>query len=152
MSGTNGGYTAPHPMGEVFGADADLQPVATGTWVATGAQAALPEAGTYLVSADFFSHINATTPWAVAINVRLFEVGAGAPVPNTVRRVQFANINDSGGGTVMSLQNAGSLERFVTVAGPTTIRLEGQRTHVGFNDSTEAILSTPRLAFIKEAN
>ncbi|KQW11423.1 hypothetical protein [Streptomyces sp. Root369] len=135
--------------GEVFGADANLQAVASGTWVATSAQLVLPEAGTYALSADFFSHINATTPWAVAINARLFNVTAGAPVPGSNRRIQFGNINDPGGGTVMSLQNAGSLSTFLTVTAPTTIRVEGLRQYVGFNDSTQAVLAGPRLGFLK---
>ncbi|MDQ1018959.1 hypothetical protein [Streptomyces afghaniensis] len=135
--------------GEVFGADANLQTVASGTWVATSAQVVLPEAGTYALSADFYSHINATTPWAVAINARLFNVTAGALVPGSNRRIQFGNINDPGGGTVMSLQNAGSVSTFLTVTGPTTIRVEGLRQYVGFNDSTQAILGGPRLGFVK---
>ncbi|GAA2697421.1 hypothetical protein GCM10010412_092250 [Nonomuraea recticatena] len=138
--------------GEAFGADANLQAVASGTWVATGAQVVLPEAGTYDLSADCFSHINATTPWAVAINARLFNVASGTPVPGTTRRIQFGNINDPGGGTVMALQNAGSLNTSLTVTGPTTIRLEGQRQHVGFNDSTQASLAGPRLGFTKVAD
>ncbi|MFF3654874.1 hypothetical protein [Streptomyces olivochromogenes] len=138
--------------GEAFGADANLQAVASGAWVATGAQVLLPEAGTYALSADFYSHINATTPWAVAINARLFNVTAGAPVTGTTRRIQFGNINDPGGGTVMALQNAGSLNTFLTVTGPTTIRLEGQRQHVGFNDSAQAILGGARLGFAKVAD
>lgn len=135
--------------GEAFGADANLQAVASGTWVATGAQVLLPEAGTYALSADFYSHINATTPWAVAINARLFNVTARAPVTGTNRRIQFGNINDPGRGTVMALQNAGSLNTLLTVTGPTTIRVEGQRQHVGFNDSTQAVLGGVRLGFAK---
>jgi hypothetical protein len=134
--------------GEAFGADADLQAVASGMWVATTAQVVLPEAGTYSLSADLYSHIAATTPWAVAINARLFNVTAGTLV-GTSRRIQFGNINDPGGGTVMSLQNAGSLSTFLTVSGPTTIRVEGLRQHVGFNDSTQALLAGPRLGFSK---
>lgn len=137
--------------GEAVGADANLQAVAQGTWVATGAQVVLPEAGKYALSADFYSSITATTPWAVAINARLFNVTAGAAVPNSTRRVQFGNIND-GGGTPMLLQNAGSINTFITVTGPTTIRLDGQRQHVGFNDSTAASLSGPRLGFVKVAD
>ncbi|MYX39036.1 MULTISPECIES: hypothetical protein [unclassified Streptomyces] len=135
--------------GEVFGADTDLQAAAAGTWVATGTQVVLPEAGTYALSADLYSHVAATTPWAVAINARLFNVAAGALVPGTNRRIQFGNINDPGGGTVMSLQTAGSLSAFLTVTGPTTIRVDGNRQHVGFNDSSQAILGGPRLGFVK---
>lgn len=134
--------------GEALGADADLQAAASGTWVATTAQVVLPEAGTYALTADLYSHIAATTPWAVAINARLFNVTAGALV-GTNRRIQFGNINDPGGGTVMSLQNAGSINAFLTVTGPTTVRVEGQRQHVGFNDSTQALLAGPRLGFVK---
>jgi hypothetical protein len=134
--------------GEALGTDADLQAAASGTWVATSAQVVLPEAGTYALSADLYSHIAATTPWAVAINARLFNVTAGTLV-GTTRRIQFGNINDPGGGTVMSLQNAGSLSTFLTVTGPTTVRVEGMRQHVGFNDSTQAILAGPHLAFWK---
>ena len=134
--------------GEAFGADADLQTAASGTWLASSAQVVLPEAGTYALSADCYSHIAATTPWAVAINARLFNVTAGTLV-GASRRIQFGNINDPGGGTVMSLQNAGSLSTFLTVTVPTTIRVEGMRQHVGFNDSTQAILAGPHLAFWK---
>lgn len=139
-------------FGTGLGGGADLQPVASGTWVTTGAQVVLPEAGTYDLSADFYSHINATTPWAVAIDARLFNVTTNAAVPGASRRVQFGNINDPGGGTVMALQNAGSLNTRITVSGPTTIRLEGARTHVGFNDSTQAALAGARLGFTKVAD
>ncbi|MFI7467433.1 hypothetical protein [Nonomuraea sp. NPDC049646] len=134
--------------GEALGADADLRAATSGAWVATTAQVVLPEAGTYALSADLYSHIAATTPWAVAINARLVNVTAGAPLPSTTRRIQFGNIND-GGGTVMSLQNAGSINTFLTVTGPTTVRVEGQRQHVGFTDATQAILGGPRLGFVK---
>ncbi|WP_371798990.1 hypothetical protein OG963_14220 [Streptomyces sp. NBC_01707] len=149
MSGTAGSVAASQPHGETLGADVDLQAVATDTWVATTAQVVLPEAGTYALSADCFSSLAATTPWAVAVNARLFNVTDGTPV-GVERRIQFGNIND-GGGTVMSLQNAGSFSTFLTVTGPATVRVEGKRTHVGFNDSTQAILAAPRLGFMRVA-
>lgn len=152
MSGTSGAYTPPPVFGETTaGGVADLQAVPSDTWVTTGVEVTLSTAGTYAVTADLYSDINGTTPWAVAVNARLFDATAGAPVPGALRRVQYANVND-GGGTLMELQNAGSLDAFVTVTGPTTIRLEGTRTHVGFNDSTQASLTGERLAFTKISN
>ncbi|MEU8831748.1 MULTISPECIES: hypothetical protein [unclassified Streptomyces] len=151
MSGTSGGYTPPQVYGESAGGVANLQAVASDTWVTTGAEVVLPEAGTYAVSADLYSDINGTTPWAVAVNARLFDVTAGAPVPGTDRRIQYDNVND-GGGSVLEFQNAGALNANVTVTGQTTIRLEGMRQHVGFNDSTLSALVGERLAFIKINN
>ncbi|PWI15958.1 hypothetical protein DI272_18660 [Streptomyces sp. Act143] len=139
--------------GEAFGTGpgqgADLQPVASGTWVSTGAQVLLPEAGTYNLTADFFSSITATTPFAVAIDARLFNVTLNAALANSQRRVQYANINIAGTTANMLLQNAGSLNHRLTVSGPTSVRLEGARTHVGFNDSTASSLWGARLGFTK---
>ncbi|MFF1834234.1 hypothetical protein ACFVXE_08515 [Streptomyces sp. NPDC058231] len=148
MSGTSGAYTPPLLFGEVTGGTADLQAVAADTWVTTGAEVLLPEAGTYAVSADVFSDITGTTPWAVAVNARLFDVTAGAEIAGTTRRIQYDNLND-GGGSVLELQNAGTLNANVTVTGLTTIRLEGMRQYVGFNDSTRSALISERLAFTK---
>lgn len=152
MSGTSGAYTPPPVYGETTaGGVADLQAVPSDTWVTTGLEVTLPTGGTYTVSADVYSDINGTTPWAVAVNARLFDVTAGAPVPDALRRIQYDNVND-GGGSVLEFQNAGSLNAFVAVTGPTTIRLEGMRQHVGFNDSTLSSLTGERLAFTKISN
>ncbi|MFE6549660.1 hypothetical protein ACFVHS_14875 [Streptomyces sp. NPDC057746] len=149
MSGTSGAYAPPPVYGETTTAGtASLQTVASNTWVATGVEVTLPQAGTYAVSADLYSDINGTTPWAVAVNARLFDVTAATPVAGTTRRIQYDNVND-GGGSVLEFQNAGALHANVTVTAPTTIRLEGQRQHVGFNDSTLSALACERLAFTK---
>ncbi|MGW2074266.1 hypothetical protein ACWCPK_38520 [Streptomyces sp. NPDC001953] len=150
MSGTNGAYTAPQLHGEVLGADLDLKGAASDTWVATTAQVVLPEAGTYALSMDCFSEQTGTTPWAVAVNARLFNVTDGVPV-GIPHRLQYVNINDPGGGTVMALQNAAAFSTFLTVTAPTTIRVEGMRQHVGFNDSNEAHVAAPRLGFVRVA-
>ncbi|MFI5629218.1 hypothetical protein ACIA8E_07525 [Streptomyces sp. NPDC051664] len=150
MSGTAGSITASQPHGETLGADLDLQAVASGTWAATTAQVVLPEAGTYTLSVDCFSEQTGTTPWAVAVNARLFNVTDGVPV-GAAHRLQYVNINDPGGGTVMALQNAAAFSTFLTVIAPTTVRVEGMRQHVGFNDSRQAHVAAPRLGFVRVA-
>lgn len=135
------------------GGVAELQPVPSGTWVDSGGAALLSEVGVYEITADFFATMTATTPWAVAIDARLFDSTNGVGVPLSTRRVQFGNINEPTNGTVMTWQNGASLSKFIEVtAPPVEIRLQGRRTHVGFNDSTAAELRYTRVGYKKIAD
>lgn len=114
------------PTGLVTGA-VNLQPTASGAWTpVTGAQITLPEPGRYLVAADARARISAFGPANVYISVRLFNVTAGAVVPQSTTLI-FQTVTD--GGQSATGNQTSSLGVFVTVTAPTSIRLEAMRTN-----------------------
>ncbi|MEV0822529.1 hypothetical protein [Nonomuraea rubra] len=141
------------PTGSATGA-VDLQPTASGTWTpVTGAQIVLPEAGRYLIEADARARISAFGPANVFISTRLFNVTAGTVIPASATLV-FQTITDAG-------QNATGNQTattgvFLTVAGPTTVRLEAMRVNsVGTSTAADILndaAGATRIRFVKVAD
>ncbi|MDX3237217.1 hypothetical protein PV392_16365 [Streptomyces sp. ME03-5709C] len=140
--------------GEVFlPAPVSLVAAADGAWVDTGLVVDLPEAGVYEITATVRSSIArgaATGAFAVNISARLFNVTAGSAIPSTDYTVQQVNEANptSGQSTWVAL---GTFHRFVSPAGPVTIRLEASRTTInGAAVNVTGIQSgNSRLAFKK---
>ncbi|MFI1703051.1 hypothetical protein [Streptomyces griseoruber] len=132
---------------EVAPGVANAQAVASQAWAAAPATLLVPEAGWWEFTLEGYSAIVATTPWAVAMDVRVFNVTANQA--QQVRRVQYANINGAANGTNMELQGEFSVTGFLLATGPTVLRADAMRTHVGFNDSTSAGVGFTRLGVTK---
>jgi hypothetical protein len=122
---------------------ANLNGIAEDTWVPVpGTDLVLPEAGTYIVWGDARGGMIANEPPTdEELYGRLFDVTAGVMVPNTDTAITALTVwaDDPVGGPVdepidvkHSAQGTGSMQTIYTVAGPTTIRMEG-RHEVGGN-------------------
>ncbi|MFI9418088.1 hypothetical protein [Streptomyces werraensis] len=144
-------------FGEAFiPAAVSLVAAANDAWVDTGLSVNLPEAGVYEVTATVRSSIargNVTAPFAVNISARLFNVTAGGAIPGTDYTVQQVNeaSPSSGQTTWVAL---GTFHKFVTVAGPVTIRLEASRNTINGAAVNVTGIQTgnTRLAFKKIAD
>jgi hypothetical protein len=107
---------------------------ASGQYVSTGVQVVLPEPGTYELEADVRAAISVPSgnQW---VSARLFNSAAGAMVPASERLIVQGSTN----GTVGVAQNiTAPLHAYLTVNGPTTVRLEGARYDSIANASTSA--------------
>jgi hypothetical protein len=131
----------------------DLVPAANDSWTNTGLSVLLPEAGVYEVTATVRSSIArgaVTTPFAVNISARLFNVTGGNAIPNTDYTVQQVNeASPSSGQTTQVALN--TFHKFVTVTGPATIRLEADRNTINGAAVNVTAIQTgnTRLAFKK---
>ncbi|MER7841679.1 hypothetical protein ABTY98_38790 [Streptomyces sp. NPDC096040] len=126
---------------------ADAQTVANLAWAPAPTTLTIPEAGWWEYTLEGYSTITGTTPFAVALDVRVVNVTANQDL--TIRRVQYHNINGPTNGTNMALQNGFSVTGFVLATRPTVLRADARRTHVGFNDSTAAGVGFQRLGAVK---
>ncbi|MGC5411067.1 hypothetical protein ACPXCX_46385, partial [Streptomyces sp. DT225] len=133
MTGTSSSLRPTPSYGEVLlPGPVSLVAAANDSWVNTGLSVNLPAAGTYEVTATVRSSIArgaAAGPFAVNISARLYNVTASAAMAGTDYTVQQVNEANptSGQSTWVSL---GTFHKFVTVAGPVTIRLEASRNTI----------------------
>ncbi|MEU0181415.1 hypothetical protein ABZ312_09520 [Streptomyces sp. NPDC006207] len=120
-------------LGESFlPAIVDLVPVANDTWVNTGLTVVLPEAGVYEVTATVRSSIArgaVTTPFAVNISARLFNLTGGNAIPNTDYTVQQVNEASPSSGQTTQVALS-TFHKFVTATGPTTIGIQANRNTI----------------------
>lgn len=143
MAGTDAHYEPPAIFGQSFPSFTDVSATASGTWVdAPGSDLVLPEAGTYLVQADVIGSLNSTVPTNVSVSARLFNVTTGGAVPNTTRPVVQVASGDTGGYTLAD-NDVVPITRYITVTGPTTIRLQASRSNTAGSTWGIARLSAP---------
>ncbi|MET8609813.1 hypothetical protein [Streptomyces misionensis] len=105
------------------------------TWIpVTGAELTLPEAGLYELIADMQGGvITVGSVQNAIIDVRLFNVTAGGPVPGTERRVLL--FSATADGVTHALHSNASASALYQVAGPTTVRAEASK-HVDAGTTT----------------
>jgi hypothetical protein len=122
-------------------ANVNLQPTASGTWVSTGLDVTLPEAGTYALDLDVRTRFSAIPPVNTFVVGRLWNVTAGAVLPNSERILsQLIDGTPVGAGGIGKNTTSPISER-ITVSGPTTIRLQAQRTNAAGASTIAAIWS-----------
>lgn len=106
------------------GASDNLLAAGAGVYVAlSGMSILLPEPGRYLLSADVRASIGGTPPVNAFVTARLFNVTAGAVLPDSARIVIQANAQAPAVGDFAE-QSTVSIHEILTVTAPTTIRLE----------------------------
>ncbi|MFE0545201.1 hypothetical protein [Streptomyces sp. NPDC058891] len=133
----------------------DLVATASGDWINTGLSVVLPEAGVYEVTAAVHTVIT-TNPtsgsFSIGIVARLFDVTAGGPIADTLYTIQ-QNANNNPTSAVAD-SDMGTFQKFVQVAGATTVRLEAARIDgSGTPIATTGVqVQTTRLAFKKIAD
>lgn len=133
-------------------ANVNLDPLASGVWADTTLELVLPEAGTYMVSGKARAALSApsgSNGWVVTRIIRTDTLA----VLDEAMVLLVANTNAGG---AIGHQATAPLIAPVTVAGPTTIRLQVQRTWQAIV-STGAVLAgvssgTTRLAYWKVAD
>ncbi|WP_157594807.1 hypothetical protein [Streptosporangium amethystogenes] len=154
MTGTSSSIRPAPSCGEaLLPAAVNLAAAANDTWVNTALSVDLPGAGTYEITATVRSSIArgaATAPFAVNISARLYNATASAAIPGTDYTVQQVNeaAPSSGQTTQVALS---TFRRFVTVAGPATMRLEANRNTINGTAVNVTGIQTgnTRLAFNK---
>ncbi|MFJ4627183.1 hypothetical protein [Streptomyces sp. NPDC088847] len=130
----------------------DLVATASGAWVDSTMSVVLPEAGIYEVTTTMHTVI-ATNPssgsYVIAISGRLWNVTNGNVVGGSQYTIQ--QNADNNPGSFMSDSDMGTFHRFITTAGPTTIRAEVARIDgSGTPVSTTGLLTAnSRLGFRK---
>jgi hypothetical protein len=112
-------------------APVDLQPTASGTWTDTGLAVALPAAGTYHLDAVVRATLHVDSPANAWIGARLWDVQAGAVVPNSELLVYQVAITVSP--ATSNLAEAGNQSGTIsvpyTVPGPRTVRVQAARVN-----------------------
>lgn len=150
-------WTVGARLSPVFGetllaAFVDLVATPSGAWVDSTMSVVLPEAGVYEVSATLHTVI-ATNPssgsYNIAIAGRLWNVTNGNAVGGSQYTMQ--ENADNNPGSFMSDSDVGTFHRFITTAGPTTIRVEVMRVDTGGSPVATTGLQTAnsRLGFKK---
>ncbi|MEV0822530.1 hypothetical protein [Nonomuraea rubra] len=119
----------------------DLQPTPSGTWVNTGLQLVLPAAGTYHLDATVRSSMTAASPVNTWVAARLFDVTAGAAVPDSEAIVQQISMNASAGVVNHGYNNTAPIQVQYAVTGARTIRLEAMRVNASGASATARIHS-----------
>jgi hypothetical protein len=113
----------------VLPATVNLNAVASGTWVATGLTLVLPSAGTYHLDATVRTFLGTmSTGEAAYITARLYDVTAGAVVPNSEVLVNQVSVGGSTSPTLLAWNNSAPIQVRYTVPGARTIRLDAART------------------------
>lgn len=123
-------------FGQAVATTTNLNAIPSGTWVeVTNAQITLPQAGTYMISADVITSVDTSSGGNTSISARLFNVTDGTMVPNTLR-ILSQSINYASG------NHTAPVTTYITVTGPTTIRLEAQKNIVS-GTPTAHVFSNP---------
>ncbi|MFE6549661.1 hypothetical protein ACFVHS_14880 [Streptomyces sp. NPDC057746] len=121
MSGTSGSYNpASHDHDSIVLADDfDLMPTAINVWTGVGINVTLPRAGKYRVEAE----VRAAVVGGGFVTARFFNATASQAVPQALRLVNQLN----GAQPNQGVNNTAPITAFVTVSGPTVIRVEAMR-------------------------
>ncbi|EMF20418.1 hypothetical protein H114_32784 [Streptomyces gancidicus BKS 13-15] len=116
----------------------DLQPTPSGTWTSTGLEVVLSAAGTYQLDATVRAAMTGTSPVNTFIWARLFDVDAGAVVPDSEVFVLQLNPSVTSGTITDGKNQTASIQVEYTVPGPRRVRLEAARTNnVGASSKAE---------------
>ncbi|MFF4826478.1 hypothetical protein ACFY20_26295 [Streptomyces sp. NPDC001312] len=153
MTGTSSGLRPVYPFGEVLlPAFVNLVSVAADTWIDTGLSVNLPEQGVYEVTATLHTVISANVSsgsYRIGITGRLFNVTAGTSIQDSQYTAQ--QNADSNPTSLVVDADLSSFHKFVTTAGPATVRLEVLKTtSAGVPVASTGLLTgNSRLAFKK---
>jgi hypothetical protein len=111
-----------------------------GVWTDVPLQVVLPKAGTYELDADVRGRLAGSPAVNTYITARLWNVTAGAEVPQSERLVY--QVIDLNAGTAQAGGNATApISELVTVTGPTTIALQAIRNDAAGSASIAQIYS-----------
>lgn len=145
MSGTNAGvFRIPEYGFAALPANVNLNAAASGTFVATGLALTLPSAGSYNLDATVRMVLGTmTTGEGAHIVARLYDVTAGAVVPDSEVLAHQLNVTAGTSATLLTWNRAAAILVPYTVPGARMIRLEAARfTTSGTTDSASVISDT----------
>ncbi|MFF0092675.1 hypothetical protein ACFYSF_22315 [Streptomyces canus] len=128
----------------VLPANVNLNAAASGTFVATGLVLALPSAGTYHLDATVRAFLGTmTTGEGAFIVARLYDVTAGAVVPNSEVLALQINVAAGTSATLLSWNATAAIQARYTIPAARTVRLEAARiTQAGITDSASVVSDT----------
>lgn len=111
----------------------DLTDTASGAWANTGLQVTLPVAGTYHLDANVRSVLTTADGTNAWIGARLFDVTAGAVVPDSELLVQQLDLSVSTATPVITqgVNQHGPILVPYTVPGPRLVRLQAVKNYSG---------------------
>lgn len=118
---------APSDMQPLSGPAVNLTATPSGTWVDTGANVAIPEAGVYVVSGQVHGALSCPPSATAYITARLVDGGGTVLVDSMVLLINNTNAPTT---QLISLHATAPIMTRLTAAGPTTVRLQVQRTNV----------------------
>ena len=140
MAGTSGSISLRGSGLAVLPAAVDLQPSASGVWVDTGVSVSLPTAGLYELDATVRAVLSAAAGTNTWVRAHLYDVTAGADVPNSEVLVHQL-ITTVGTGPMDGGSDSAPILVPYAVTGPSVIRLEAAR-HNSFGASTVATVAS----------
>jgi hypothetical protein len=128
----------------VLPANVNLNAAASGTFVATGLVVSLPSAGTYHLDATVRTLLGTmTTGEGAFIVARLFDVTAGAVVPNSEVLAHQITVGAGTSGTLLTWGRTAPIQVRYTIPGARTIRLDAARgTQSGTTDNATVVSDT----------
>ncbi|MCX4458676.1 hypothetical protein OOK58_42975 [Streptomyces sp. NBC_01728] len=130
MTGTAAGLRLVEHGYAVLPQDVNLQPTASGVWVDTGLQIALPSAGTYQLDANVRGNLQGSgNNFNVWLQARLWDITAGAVVPDSECIVQQYWLTQAAAASLGGNAVASALIEY-SVPGPRSIRLEASRINL----------------------
>jgi hypothetical protein len=127
-------------------APVNLQAAPSGTWVNSGLQVTLTQPGTYALDANVHGRLWGDPPVNVVILARLFNVTSGAVVGNSTRLVDHV-VDENRGAARIAHRATASISELITVAAPTTIRLQGTRINQNGASVLAQLLSSADAGF-----
>jgi hypothetical protein len=109
-----------------------------GAWTGTPLRLHLPAAGTYTIDANVRGRLQGTAPLNTWITARLWNVTAGAPVPDSERLI-YQVIDTNPANQFGNGNQTTSISELVTVTKPETIELQAQNENAGQSPSIAQI-------------
>lgn len=97
--------------------------LAPGVWTDTPLEVTLPRPGRYALNADVRGRLGGASPLNTYLSARLWNVTAGAAVPESERLV-YQVINSAPGGEQAGGNQTAPISELIRVARPTRIRLQ----------------------------
>lgn len=141
MSGTGASLRYAEHGSAALPSALNLVPTASGSWADTTLSVTLPGAGTYQLDASVRAVLLTGSPSEAYIKARLWNVTAGAVVPDSTVMVLLLSPPDSAANGNTRGQATGPIQVECTVTQPTTIRLQGCRVLNSGTAATASILS-----------
>ncbi|MEU0947641.1 hypothetical protein ABZ379_33815 [Streptomyces canus] len=141
MSGTNAGLRIAEDGFAALPANVNLNAAASGTFVDTGLVLALPSAGRYHLDATVRAFLGTmTTGEGAYIVARLYDVTAGAVVPDSEVLALQINVAAGTSPTLLAWNATAPIQVRYTIPGPRTVRLEAARmTQSGITDGASVV-------------
>lgn len=124
QSSVSAAQSAPTPVRGIAKLHTNVN-LPSNAWINTPLEVNLPRAGTYALDADVRGRLAGVPPLNTYVSARLWNVTAGAEVPESARLV-YQIIDHNQGGALAGGNQTAPISELIKVTGPTTIRLQAR--------------------------